>query len=119
MSPIDEHMPMKPADYLTLVALTDSERHGYGLVKQIEELSDGTLRLVPGNFYSVLRRLMGDGLLEESERKASADLENRRRRYYRITELGRQVAAAETTRLKALVKVAEQHDLASNTGRAR
>ena len=119
MTPIDEHIPVKPTDYLTLVALADGERHGYGLVKQIEELSGGTLRLVPGNFYSVLQRLMNAGLLEEAERKASADLDNRRRRYYRITELGHQVATTETARLKALVKVAEQHDLASSTGRAR
>ena len=111
------HLPLKPTDYLTLVALSDGERHGYGLVKQIETLSGGTLRLVPGNFYSVLRRLMNAGLLEESTRRPADDLDNRRRRYYAISELGRAVAAAETARLKSLVKVAEAHDLAD--GRAR
>ena len=111
------HLPLKPTDYLTLVALSDGERHGYGLVKQIETLSGGTLRLVPGNFYSVLRRLMNAGLLEESTRRPADDLDNRRRRYYAISELGRAVAAAETARLKSLVKVAEAHDLAG--GRAR
>ncbi len=111
------HLPLKPTDYLTLVALSDGERHGYGLVKQIETLSDGTLRLVPGNFYSVLRRLMNAGLLEESARRPADDLDNRRRRYYAVSPLGRAVAAAETARLKSLVKVAEQHNLAR--GRAR
>ena len=113
----ERHLPLKPTDYLTLVALSDGERHGYGMVKHIETLSGGTLRLVPGNFYSVLQRLMNAGLLEESTRRPADDLDNRRRRYYAISELGRAVAAAETTRLKSLVKVAEAHDLAS--GRAR
>lgn len=114
---VARHLPMKPADYLTLVALTDGAQHGYGLVKKIEELSDGTLQLVPGNFYSVLQRLLGEGLLEEAERRAAEDLDNRRRRYYVITTLGRGVAQAETARLKSLVKVAEQHDLAEERAR--
>ncbi len=113
----EAHLPLKPTDYLTLVALGDGERHGYGLVKQIETLSGGTLRLVPGNFYSVLRRLMNAGLLDEAARRPADDLDNRRRRYYAISPLGRAVAAAETARLKSLVKVAEAHDLAG--GRAR
>lgn len=114
---VARHLPMKPADYLTLVALTGGDLHGYGLVKKIETLSDGTLKLVPGNFYSVLQRLLGEGLLEEAERQPAEDLDNRRRRYYAITALGRAVAEAETARLRSLVKVAEAHDLAG--GRAR
>ncbi len=114
---VDRHLPLKPADYLTLIALVESDQHGYGLVKKIEKLSGGTLKLVPGNFYSVLQRLLNDGLLEESERQPAADLDNRRRRYYAITELGREVAGAETARLKSLVALAESHDLAG--GRAR
>ena len=114
---IGRHLPLKPADYLTLIALAESDQHGYGLVKNIEALSNGTLKLVPGNFYSVLQRLLNDGLLAESERQSAEDLENRRRRYYAITELGRGVVEAETARLKSLVEVAERRDLAG--GRAR
>ena len=114
---VDRHLPLKPADYLTLIALADADQHGYGLVKKIETLSGGTLKLVPGNFYSVLQRLLNDGLLAESSRQPAEDLDNRRRRYYAITGLGRDVAEAETGRLKSLVKVAEAHDLAG--GRAR
>ena len=114
---IDQHLPLKPADYLTLIALADADQHGYGLVKRIETLSGGTLKLVPGNFYSVLQRLLNEGLLAESARQPAADLDNRRRRYYAITELGRDVAEAETGRLKSLVKIAEAHELAR--GRAR
>ncbi len=114
---VDQHLPLKPADYLTLIALANADQHGYGLVKKIETLSGGTLKLVPGNFYSVLQRLLNDGLLAESSRQAAEDLDNRRRRYYAITELGRAVAEAETGRLKSLVKVVEAHDLAR--GRAR
>lgn len=109
---VDRHLPLKPADYLTLLALTEGEQHGYGLVKKIETLSGGTLKLVPGNFYSVLQRLLSEGLLQEAERRAARDLDDRRRRYYAISELGRAVAAAETARLKSLVEVAEAHDLA-------
>lgn len=114
---VDRHLPLKPADYLTLVALTEGEQHGYGLVKKIETLSGGTLKLVPGNFYSVLQRLMGEGLLEEAERRPADDLDDRRRRYYAVSELGRAVAAAETVRLKSLVQVAEAHDLAGGGAR--
>ena len=106
-----DHLPMKPADYLTLLALGEGQQHGYGLVKKIEELSEGALRLVPGNFYSILQRLMSDGLLEESGRRSAEDLDNRRRRYYAVTDLGRAVAVAETARLKSLVKVAESRNL--------
>lgn len=109
---VAEHLPLKPADYLTLLALAEGEQHGYGLVKKIEKLSDGVLKLVPGNFYSILQRLLSTGLLEEAERRPAADLDNRRRRYYEITELGRDVARAETARLKSLVKAVEAHDLA-------
>lgn len=116
---VERHLPLKPTDYLTLVALSEGQSHGYGLVKRIEELSGGSVRLVPGNFYSVLSRLMQEGLLDESERRASEDLDNRKRRYYAITTLGREVASAETSRLKALVKVAEEHDLVGTSGRAR
>ena len=114
---VAQHLPLKPADYLTLLALAEGEHHGYGLVKKIEALSDGIVKLVPGNFYSILQRLRSTGLLEEAERRPAADLDNRRRRYYEITELGRAVAEAETGRLKSLVKVAEAHHLAD--GRAR
>jgi DNA-binding PadR family transcriptional regulator len=114
---VGRHLPLKPADYLTLVALSEGELHGYGLVKKIETLSDGTLKLVPGNFYSVLQRLMGEGLLEDAERQPAEDLGGRPRRYYAITPLGGAVALAETARLKSLVAVAERHDLVG--GRAR
>ena len=114
---VGRHLPLKPADYLTLIALADADQHGYGLVKTIETLSGGTLKLVPGNFYSVLQRLLNDGLLAESGRRPAQDLDNRRRRYYAITELGRAVSEAETARLKSLIRVAEEHDLAR--GRAR
>lgn len=114
---VDEHLPMKPADYLTLVALSEGDLHGYGLVKKIEDLSDGTLRLVPGNFYSVLQRLLGEGLLEEAEHQEAEDLDNRRRRYYSVTELGRAVAEAETARLKSLVALAESRHIAGGGSR--
>jgi len=118
-SGVARHLPLKPTDYLTLVALSEGQSHGYGLVKRIEELSGGSVRLVPGNFYSVLSRLMEEGLLEEEERRPSEDLDNRKRRYYAITTLGKEVASAETSRLKALVRVAEEHDLARSSGGAR
>ena len=78
---IDQHLPLKPADYLTLIALAEANQHGYGLVKKIQTLSGGTLKLVPSTCHSVLQRLLNDRLLDESAREPAADRDHRRRRY--------------------------------------
>jgi len=96
-------LPLKPVELQLLLALAEEELHGYGLVQAIAERTDGLVSLEPGNLYRVIKRLLADGLVAESDRRPAPDLSDERRRYYRITTLGARVAAAEARRLQALV----------------
>jgi DNA-binding PadR family transcriptional regulator len=96
-------LPLKPVDLQLLLALTEGELHGYGLVQAISDQTDGVVALEPGNLYRVIKRLLVDGLVVESEHRAAPDLGSERRRYYRITTLGSRVVAEELKRLHALV----------------
>lgn len=102
-SPTDPHLPVKPVDFHVLLALASEELHGYGLVQRIEEHSEGKVRLVPSNLYAVLRRLESRGLVAQSDRRPVPELEDRRRRYFRLTSLGRRVLGAEASRLHRLL----------------
>ena len=97
------HLPLKPVELHLLLALAEGELHGYGLVQAIAERTDDLIRLEPGNLYRVIRRLLKAGLVAESRRRAAPDLDDERRRYYRVTGLGERVTAAELRRLRALV----------------
>jgi DNA-binding PadR family transcriptional regulator len=96
-------LPLKPVDFLLLLALVEGEQHGYALAHEIEARTAGVVRLAPGNLYRVIRRLEDGGLIAESGRRPAPELDDERRRYYRITPLGSQVAAAEARRLRALL----------------
>jgi DNA-binding PadR family transcriptional regulator len=96
-------LPLRPAEFLLLLALTDEERHGYALAREIAERSDGLIHLEPGNLYRVIKRLVDDGLVAASTRRRSAEAGQERRQYYRLTALGQRVAAAEAGRLRALL----------------
>ena len=96
-------LPLKPLDLQLLLSLAEQERHGYGLVQDIAERTDGLVALEPGNLYRVIKRLLADGLVAETDRRAVPGLDDERRRYYRITPLGGRVLAAEISRLQALV----------------
>jgi len=107
----DALLPLKPVDFLVLLVLADGERHGYGIVQDIEAESGGSVRLLPGNLYTVLGRLMRDGMIRESERRPAREMDDERRRYYALTPFGRRVLGAEALRLKALVRAAEARNL--------
>ena len=96
-------LPLKPVDLQLLLALAESERHGYGLVREIADRTEGLVVLDPGNLYRVVKRLADDGLVAESGRRPAPDLGEERRRYYRITALGTRVLGAELQRLQSLV----------------
>ena len=96
-------LPLKPVDLQLLLALAEEELHGYGLVQTIADRTDGLVTLEPGNLYRVIKRLLADGLVAESDRRAVAELHDERRRYYRLTALGGRVLAAEIRRLQTLV----------------
>ncbi len=100
-------LPLKPQDYHILFVLLDGERHGYGMVKEIDRQTGGQVRLEAGNLYRSVRRLIKQDLLAESDRRPAADSDDERRRYYCISEFGRQVVTAETDRMRAVVAAAD------------
>lgn len=102
MPPDPRHfLPLKPVDLELLLALAEQDLHGYGLVQAISAHTDGLVALDPGNLYRVVKRLLADGLIAESDREATEAGE--RRKYYRITPLGGRVLAQELDRLRHLV----------------
>ncbi len=104
---IDSFLPLKPVVLQILLSLADGERHGYAITQDIAGRTSAKMRLEPGNLYRSLRTMLDDELIEESERRPAADLDDERRRYYRITPLGRRVAAAEVARLETIVAEAK------------
>lgn len=116
---IDDMLPLKPVDFLVLMVLAENERHGYGIVQDIAESTRGGIRLVPGNLYSVLRRLIHLGIIQEAARRPAADLDDERRRYYAITALGTRVLKAEAERLRDLVALAESRSILDRAETAR
>jgi DNA-binding PadR family transcriptional regulator len=106
-------MPLRSVEFHILLALAAEERHGYGLLQEVAALTDGELQLEPGTLYRALHRMLKDGWVVESARRPAADLDDERRRYYRLTPLGRRIAAAEAERLWRLVSRARANRLLS------
>ena len=98
--------PLPPAWYHLLLALVPGERHGYALMRDVEEESGGRVRLGPGTLYGALKRLLQLGLVAESGRRPDPELDDERRRYYKLTALGRRTLAAEAERHLRLVDLA-------------
>jgi len=96
-------LPLRPADFLLLLALVENEQHGYGLAGSIAEATDNLVRLEPGNLYRVIKRLVDDGLIAPSSRRPAPDRDDERRRYYKLTPAGARVAALEAQRLRQVL----------------
>ena len=103
-------LPLTPVALNVLLALSDGERHGYGIMLEVRERTDGRVRLGPGTLYGAIKRLKEGGVIEESgERPAPGEAPgDERRRYYRLTGLGGEVLAAEVERLDGLVRAARR-----------
>jgi DNA-binding PadR family transcriptional regulator len=93
---------LKPVDLILLLALAEGDRHGYALSQEVERRTEGAVRLEAGNLYRTLRRLLGEGLVDEAGRRPTGE-EDERRNYFRITSLGLRAAQAEVRRLRALL----------------
>jgi DNA-binding PadR family transcriptional regulator len=107
---VDRLLPLPPAVLHILIALGEGEKHGYAVMQEVAERTDGKVRMSPGTLYGSIRKMLDDGLIEESFRAGPADADGRRR-YYRITRFGRVVAAAEAERLSALLRHARLNGL--------
>jgi DNA-binding PadR family transcriptional regulator len=114
----EELLPLRPVVFQVLLSLADSERHGYAIVQDIAERSAARVQLEPGNLYRHLKFMLDEGLIEESDRRPVAGKDDERRRYYRLTRFGRQVALAEAARLEAVAVDARSRLLARTQGRS-
>ncbi len=95
-------LPLTPALFHVLLSLSDADRHGYAILKEVTERTNGGVTLSTGTLYGLIKRALSEGLIVESRRRPRAD-DDERRRYYRLTEFGRQVVTAEARRLEQLV----------------
>ena len=107
----DKLLPLTPPVFHILVALSDGERHGYGIMRQVSEDTEGALQLGPGTLYGCLQRMLAAGLVEESDWRPDPQLDDERRRYYRISDFGTRVVRAEAKRLAAAVTAARARRL--------
>jgi DNA-binding PadR family transcriptional regulator len=102
-----ELVPLSPSVFHILLALADEERHGYGIMQDVARQTGNALRLGPGTLYGCLKRMLAAGLVEESDERPDPALDDERRRYYRMTALGKRVVRAEAERLFGVVTVAK------------
>lgn len=102
--PFEGFLPLKPHWFHVLLSLSDQDQHGYGIMQEVLERTDGRVRLWPPTLYGTIKRLVQENLIEESDTRPAPELDDARRRYYRLTTLGRRVLAAETARLEDLVR---------------
>lgn len=98
--------PLPSAAFQILLALADEDRHGYGIMRQVADQTDGRLRLGPGTLYSSIQTLLEEKFIVEVDLRADAKLGQERRRYYRLTSAGRKLARSEAERLAGLLRVA-------------
>jgi DNA-binding PadR family transcriptional regulator len=101
----EEFLPLKTHWFHVLLSLADEEQHGYGIMQEVLQRTGGKVRLWPATLYGTLKRLMDEELIEESGDRPAPELDDARRRYYRLTRLGRRVLAAESARLEELVRI--------------
>jgi DNA-binding PadR family transcriptional regulator len=112
---VERHLPLKPLVFQVLLALADGERHGWSLVRDVQQRG-GFGRIMPGNFYRTLRSMLADGFIDESDARPAPEEDDERRRYFAITPLGERVAAAEARRLEAAVSEARSKRLLTKRG---
>jgi len=107
-------LPLTPAVFHILLALADSERHGYGIMQEIAARAGSSVRMGPGTLYGSIKRMLADGLIEASGERPDPALDDERRRYYRLTDFGRRVLTAEAQRLEQVVRVAQSKHVLHN-----
>lgn len=104
-------LPLPPATFHILLALAREDRHGYAIILDVEQRTGGQLRLSAGTLYRSIQRMLEQGLITETRERPVPELDDERRRYYRITPFGAAVAGAETRRMSDLVRMAHAQGL--------
>ncbi|MGO8699367.1 MAG: PadR family transcriptional regulator [Limisphaerales bacterium] len=111
-------LPLTPAVFHVLLALSDGERHGYAIMREVAESTNRRINMGPGTLYGTIKRLLEAGLIEESNQRPGADEDDKRRRYYRLTGLGQEVVEAEARRYQEVARLARRKGLAGKTVRS-
>jgi DNA-binding PadR family transcriptional regulator len=104
-------LPLTPAVFYILLALADGEKHGYGIMQEIESLTAGRVKMGPGTLYGAIKRMLVAGLIEETDERPDPALDDARRRYYQMTPYSQRVLRAETQRLTDLIALAQAKHL--------
>jgi DNA-binding PadR family transcriptional regulator len=115
MAGTNPNPPLTPAVFHILLALSSGERHGYGIMKQVEADSQGKVTMGPGTLYGSLKRMLDAGLVKESDKRVDPEMDDERRIYYQITGVGAQALAAELERYQRIVTIAQQRKLFPKT----
>ena len=108
-------LPLQPTTFHILLSLTDEDRHGYAIILDVARRTNGELKLSAGTLYRSIQRMLGLGLIEETTTRPAPEMDDERRRYYRITPFGTAVARAEAGRLRSLLKMARLCGVAPRT----
>jgi DNA-binding PadR family transcriptional regulator len=115
MATSSPNLPLTPAVFHILLALSGAERHGYGIMKQVEADSQGKVKMGAGTLYGSLKRMLDAGLVQESDKRIDPEMDDQRRIYYQITEVGATALAAELERYNHLVTLAQKRKLLPET----
>jgi len=112
----ESFLPLTPSVFHILLALADGEKHGYAIMQEVEETTEGKVRMGPGTLYGSIKRMLAAGLIEESDDRPDPTLDDERRRYYRQTGLGRKVLREETDRMVELMALARRKHVLAGIG---
>ncbi len=112
----EDLLPLTPAVFHILLALADGEKHGYAIMQEIGERTEGAIRMGPGTLYGSIQRMLKDGLIAEELKSGSASSRDERRRYYRLTGFGQRVLQSEVRRLEQLLRIAQNKQVLPGFG---
>jgi DNA-binding PadR family transcriptional regulator len=104
-------LPLNPPVFHILLALSDGDLHGYGIMQEVAEHTEGQIKLGPGTLYGAIKRLLSDRLIIEADERPDPEMDDERRRYYRLTDFGEKVLKAEVRRLSKMLSVAQSKRL--------
>jgi len=111
---LKEMPPLTPAVFHVLLALVGNECHGYAIMQEVTETTQGRIKMGPGTLYGTIKRLLEAGMIEESDERPDPELDDQRRRYYRLTAIGQRTVKAEALRYAAMAELARRKRLIGN-----